>query len=208
MIDFILASASPRRRELLATLGLTFTISKPAIDETQHPGEPPLVYAERLSRAKAAAIYAQIVDRPNAAIIAADTIVIDSVFDPRYSEDPELRGDVLGKPADAAEAHAMLTRLRGRSHTVMTAVTLLHTVGGAIRWQRTAHAVTRVTLRDYTDAEIAAYIATGDPFDKAGGYAIQHVGFHPVARIDGSETNVIGLPIETLTALLVAAGLR
>lgn len=204
MTDFILASGSPRRRELLAALGLTFTVIKPDIDETQHPGEPPPVYVERLSRQKAEAVYAQIAHLPDAAIIAADTIVAAD-FNPA---DDNPAGAVLGKPADAADAHAMLTRLRGRPHTVMTAVTLLHTVGGAIRWQRTARAVTRVFMRDYTDAEIAAYIATGDPFDKAGGYAIQHVGFHPVDRIDGSETNVIGLPVETLTDLLIAAGLR
>ncbi|MBL8147687.1 MAG: Maf family protein, partial [Anaerolineae bacterium] len=121
------------------------------------------------------------------AILSADTTVI---FD----------GRILGKPADASEARAMLVALRDTAHTVCTALTLRST--GAPERSRTEHTITTVIMRPYTDAEIEAYIASGDPFDKAGGYAIQHVGFAPVARIEGSQSNVVGLPVETLRVML------
>jgi septum formation protein len=187
----ILASSSPRRRELLATLGVPFTIHKPDIDETQHPAEPPFDYVTRLSQAKAAAIAAQL--HAPVTVIAADTVVILAADTIGVTPD----GDILGKPTDAAEAFAMLQRLRNRAHLVCTAFTLQ---------QGTRHYTERVQtvvyMRDYSDAEIAAYIATGDPFDKAGSYAIQHAGFHPVARIEGSYTNVVGFPLAEIKAAL------
>lgn len=183
----VLASSSPRRRELLTSLGIVFTVIKPEIDETQHPGESPYDYVQRLSVEKAAAAAEQI--HAPAVILAADTIVIDE-------------GDILGKPADADEARRMLRRLRGRTHQVCTAITLYRR--DDLPQHVTRLTCTAVTMRAYTDAEIEAYIATGDPFDKAGGYAIQHAEFAPVAHIDGSESNVIGLPLETLRAMLEA----
>jgi septum formation protein len=191
---FILASGSPRRRELLASLGIAFEIVKPDIDETQHPGEPPYDYVYRLSREKAAAVAAQVA--APAWVLAADTVVIlaaDTIG--------VLEGEVLGKPGDADEARAMLRRLRGRDHVVCTALTLLR-LGDAPAEGDTRLTRTTVTMRDYSDSEIDAYIATDDPFDKAGSYAIQHEGFRPVARIDGSHTNVVGLPLETLREML------
>jgi len=191
-IRFILASGSPRRRELLTALGIPFTVVKSDIDETQRPDEDAIAYARRLSAEKAAAVHAQI--QPDTAplvVIAADTVVIDD----------EVDGTVLGKPADADEARAMLIRLRGRAHTVCTALTVLKQIAGRSD-SRTRETRTRVGMRAYSDAEIDAYIASGDPFDKAGGYAIQHPEFCPVDRIEGSYTNVVGLPVETLTAML------
>ncbi len=186
-IPFILASGSPRRRELLGSLGITFTIAKPDIDEAQHAGENPLDYVRRLSREKAEAVAAR--TTPPALILAADTTVI-------------LDDEILGKPADSAESRGMLLRLRNRDHTVCTALTLARLISGEAPEFQTAHACTTVWMRDYSDAEIEAYIATGDPFDKAGGYAIQHVEFAPVSRIEGSHSNVIGLPLETLREML------
>ena len=187
----VLASASPRRRELLASLGVAFDIVPANIDETPRPGEPPLAYAQRLSAEKAAAVARSAA--PPALIVAADTVVICD-------------GAILGKPADPNEARAMLRTLRGRAHTVCTALTLARLASGAPLSGVSRVTCTEVHMRAYSDAEIEAYIATGDPFDKAGGYAIQHAGFEPVARISGSYTNVVGLPLETLRALLDETG--
>ncbi len=186
-LPFILASSSPRRRELLASLGFTFTIHKPAINEDQHPGEAPHAYVQRLSAEKAEAVARQINDA--AVILAADTVVICA-------------GVILGKPEDAAQAREMLVTLRGRDHDVCTSITLRLPEAPP----STEITCTRVTMRDYSDAEIEAYIATGDPFDKAGGYAIQHPEFAPVAAIDGSYSNVVGLPLETLRSMLARLG--
>jgi septum formation protein len=187
----ILASSSPRRRELLAALGLTFALARPDIDETQHPGEAPSAYVLRLSREKAAAVAAR--TAPPALILAADTTVI-------------LDEAVLGKPADAAEARAMLLALRGRAHRVCTALTLAQLHAGQPAHFASAHECTTVIMRSYADDEIERYIASGDPFDKAGGYAIQHEGFRPAAQIDGSQSNVVGLPLELLRRMLAEAG--
>jgi MAF protein len=126
-------------------------------------------------------------------MLAADTVVV-------------LDGAILGKPADAAEAMAMLRRLRGRWHRVTTGVAVIapHAAGQLI--EHTAAATTRVLMRDYTDQEIAAYVASGDPLDKAGAYAIQNAQFRPVARIDGSYPNVVGLPVRTVLRLLERVG--
>lgn len=189
-MTFILASGSPRRRELLTSLGIEFTVIKTDLDETQQDGEAPLDYVRRLSREKANAALSMVDDKRDLTVLAADTIVI-------------LDGEILGKPADEAESRAMLYRLRNRPHTVCTALTLLRSDGQP---PMTEHTCTTVYMRDYSDDEIEAYIATGDPFDKAGGYAIQHEGFHPVARIEGSYSNVVGLPVETLQEMLKRLG--
>jgi septum formation protein len=183
----ILASASPRRRDLLAHLGLAFEVVEPEADECSPAGRP-----ERVAR-RLAVVKARIVckERPDATIIAADTIVAH-------------RGALLGKPHDADEARAMLEFLRGRTHRVITAVAVL--LPGHRR-PLVDHAVTSVTVRRYSDAEIAASIARGDPFDKAGAYAIQDERLAPVARYGGCYCNVVGLPLWTAARLLGRAGL-
>ncbi|MEO8397631.1 MAG: Maf family protein [Chloroflexota bacterium] len=196
-MQFVLASGSPRRRELLASLGINFVVIKSDIDETQHPGESPYAYVRRLSIEKAEAVVARL-SEPSL-VLAADTVVILAADTIGVTAE----GDVLGKPVDSDEAHVMLRRLRARDHIVCTALTLLQPDSHAISTELTR---TTVTLRDYSDAEIDAYIATGDPFDKAGGYAIQHEGFHPVDHIDGSYSNVVGLPLETLKSMLDQIG--
>jgi septum formation protein len=183
----VLASASPRRRELLRRLGLPFGLAVPAVDETPLPGEPPEQLAARLAFAKATATLAQ---HPTALVMAADTVV-------------SLEGRSLGKPANSREATAMLRALWAREHTVVTAVCVRRV--GAKPW--TGACRTRVWMRPYSDAEVAAYVATGDPLDKAGGYAIQHPTFQPVERLDGSYTDVVGLPLPLVCTLLRAAGL-
>jgi septum formation protein len=200
--SLILASGSPRRRELLASLGLNFAVVRPDVDESQHPGEAPLDYVRRLSQEKAADVAARLASP--AAVLAADTIVILAA-DTLGVDDA---GEILGKPLDADDARRILQRLRGRVHQVYTAVTLRVQPVDAHSPATSLTSLTRtdVTMRDYTDAEIEAYIATGDPFDKAGSYAIQHDGFHPVERIDGSYSNVVGLPLETVQAMLAEVG--
>ncbi len=200
MTEFILASSSPRRRELFGTLGIPYTVIKPDIDETQHTGENPLDYVERLSQEKAVQVVKHL-SQPSA-VLAADTVVILSAD----TMGVDGQGVILGKPVDAADARDMLKRLRGRVHQVCTAITLLSLIGDDVRTRITQITRTDVLMRDYTDVEIDAYIATGDPFDKAGSYAIQHPVFRPVARIDGCYTNVVGLPMCTLQTLL--AGIR
>ena len=186
----ILASGSPRRRELLALTGLTFEIATADIDETPHPGEPAAAYTIRLSQSKAEAVARSI--SGSALVLAADTTVAD--------------GDtILGKPADPAEARAMLVRLRGRTHQVYTALTIIDTDSGQ---RLTDAAVTDVPMRAYSDAEIEAYIASGDPFDKAGGYAIQNSGFRPVNLTEGCFANVVGLPLCHLLRTLRRFGIR
>jgi MAF protein len=204
--SFILASSSPRRRELLSSLGIDFIVVKPQVDETRHPGEPPLDYVARLSRDKAIDVAARL-DEP-AAVLAADTVVILGADTLGVDE----HGEILGKPVDADDARDMLRRLRGRTHQVCTALTLVQVSDVGTRYivslQTPITRITRtdVTMRDYSDAEIEAYIATGDPFDKAGSYAIQHPEFNPVATIEGSYTNVVGLPLETLRDMLAEIG--
>lgn len=190
-MGLILASSSPRRRELLSRLGLEFAIISPDIDESRQAGEDLISYVRRLSQEKARAV-ADAFAGSAALVIGADTIVIDEA------------GALLGKPADAAEANAMLRHLRGRKHEVVTAFTLLRskTDSRAI----TRHERTVVSMREYSDAEISAYVATGDPLDKAGAYAIQNRAFQPVARIEGSYSNVVGLPLGALRVALAESG--
>jgi septum formation protein len=182
----VLASASPRRRELLAGLGVPFDVAPAGIDEASDEPDP-VRLAEGLALRKARAVATT---RPDAVVAGSDTVVV-------------LDGRMLAKPADAAEARAMLEALRGRAHTVVTGVAAVHGAQAAA-----AHASTEVWMRDYSDAEIEAFIASGEPFDKAGGYAIQDPAFRPVARIEGCECSVIGLPLWTLRRVLRAAGLE
>lgn len=192
---FILASSSPRRREIISTMIADFEIIKPEIDETQHENEAPLDYVKRLSQEKAQAVAEQI--QGDATILAADTVVIlaaDTIG-------IEVNGEILGKPVDADDARAILRRLGNRPHQVCTAFTLKRG-----QYQVSEIVSTTVHMRDYSDAEIEAYIATGDPFDKAGSYAIQHEGFHPVREIEGSYTNVVGLPADEVRRELIRAG--
>ncbi len=171
----VLASNSPRRRQLLALAGWTFNISAADVDESQHPNESPSDYVLRLAEAKARAVAGD----SDQIVIAADTTVVDGM-------------DILGKPKDNAEAVAMLTRLRGHTHQVYTGVALLRLND---RLLLKDVCVTDVPLRDYSDKEILAYVQTGDPLDKAGAYAIQHPGFRPVADMSGCYANVMGLPM-------------
>jgi septum formation protein len=183
-VRVVLASQSPRRRELLTLIGVRHEVRPANIDETYFPGEVPRSHAERLAREKAEAIAA-----PDAVIIASDTIVV-------------VDGDVLGKPRDEAEAERMLRRLSGRSHVVITAV--------AARWQGRLLSATEevgVTFRALSDEDIRAYIATGEPMDKAGAYGIQGFGATIVERVDGDYFAVMGLPLNRLTRLLESLGL-
>ena len=182
-MTLILASASPRRRELLPALGLAFEVRPSAVDEASDEPDPAR-RASLLALRKARALASGRAERPTATVIGADTIVV-------------LDGRMLGKPRDDDEAAAMLTALRGRTHQVVTAVAVL--AGG----REALEAVTSaVTMREYEDDELARYIARGEPFDKAGGYAIQDPELAPAASIDGCMCAVIGLPLWTLRTLL------
>ncbi len=184
----LLASNSPRRRQLLALAGLDFEVRAAEIDESRLPAEPPGDYVLRLARGKAQA--AGQFARPGQLVLAADTTVAD--------------GDViLGKPAGPEEAFQMLAALRGRDHMVYTAVAVLDPASGRLMADLCG---TRVWMRPYSDREIAAYIASGDPFDKAGAYAIQNAAFHPVERIEGCYPCVVGLPLCRAIGLLRAFG--
>ncbi len=185
---FVLASASPRRRELLARLGLPFDVRPADIDEDAGLSRDPQIVARRLARTKAEAARLAELDMP---IIAADTVVA-------------YEGTLLGKPRDAGEARLMLQTLRGQTHEVVTAVALIPPGRRSILSRQP---LTRVTMRDYTDAEIEASIARGDPFDKAGAYAIQDDLFRPVERYDGCYCNVVGLPLWPLLEILRKAEL-
>lgn len=183
----ILASASPRRRELFALLGVPFSVRTAEVDETPRPGETPAHTVARLALSKASAV----AEPHDSLVVAADTLVV-------------LNGEVLGKPADAGEAIAMLRRLRGRAHQVLTGFVVLDTASNTTHMEVVT---TRVKMRTYSPAEIAAYIASGDPLDKAGAYAIQHPDFAPVAKLDGCPANVMGLPVCRLAQALRACGL-
>jgi septum formation protein len=192
-VRLILASASPRRRELLERLGLPFEVRPSGIEEPLAAGVPASTLATTLARAKAA----DIADRLRAAgeaalVLGADTLVV-------------LDGQPLGKPTSQGDARAMLRALRGRSHEVVTAV-VVRDAEPAGR-QLTEAVVSQVLMRDYTDDEIAAYVATGEPDDKAGAYAVQGRGRRLVSRVDGCYTNVVGLPLRTTARLLRAFGL-
>ena len=183
----ILASASPRRRDLLTLVGIAHEVWPADIDESVMPHETPAPHAERLARAKAHALAEA---HPHAVVIAADTIVV-------------VDGDILGKPRDDAHAAEMLRRLAGREHIVYTAIAVA-------RDARTESAVedVRVTFRVLTDEEIAEYIATREPMDKAGAYGIQGYGATIVERVDGDYFSVMGLGLRRLVELLSRVGVR
>lgn len=185
----ILASNSPRRRQLLALTGWKFDIRPVEIDERALPGEPPEDYVLRLAKQKAQA--ASLTALPDEVILTADTTVADGCR-------------ILGKPAAAAEAREMLRSLRGRPHTVFTAFGI--TSSPSCASPVTHLCATRVWMRDYTDAEIEKYIASGDPYDKAGAYAIQHLEFNPADRIEGCYACVVGLPVCHVVGALAPFG--
>ena len=171
--ELILASHSSRRRELLAIAGLTCTVRARPVEEIREPSEPPEEYALRLARSKAEAAW----QGRNEVVLGADTIV-------------ELEGEVLEKPADAADARAMLARLSGREHTVITGICLRHPRGAVA-----ASESTRVRFVPLEPAEIESYVASGEPLDKAGAYGIQGLASKFVDRVEGCYFNVMGLPL-------------
>ncbi len=187
--SLLLASNSPRRRQLLALGGWMFDADVSNVDETLLPGELPADYVRRLSEQKARAVLMRA--RAEHVIIGSDTAVI-------------IDGEVLGKPASADEARQMLIRLRGRTHQVYTGVAVLRASDGNY-W--TDVTITDVPMRAYSDAEIERYIATGDPMDKAGAYGIQNPDFQPVASMEGCYASVMGLPLCSLSMLLRQAGI-
>ncbi|MFW6115451.1 MAG: Maf family protein [Chloroflexota bacterium] len=192
--ELILASRSPRRRELLKLLGLPFVVTASDVPETPTADETATQLVTRLSRAKARDI--KLNGRRRALVIACDTIVA--------LEAGPSQMEILGKPRDSEEARVILRRLRGRSHVVYSAVTLRSPASGA-----TSDLVeTRLTMRQYSEDEIEAYVASGDPLDKAGAYAIQHPGFDPVDDIDGCYASVMGLPLCHLARRLRQRGVK
>jgi septum formation protein len=182
----VLASGSPRRRDMLVLLGLEFTVDPADVDETPRDSEVPVDYVTRIAHDKAAAVAAR---RPDALVLAADTTVA-------------LDGDVLGKPVDAADAARMLGRLAGREHAVHTAVALA--AGDRVELSVETTSVRFVAL---TGAQIEWYVSTGEPLDKAGAYAIQGAGGLFIAGIDGSVSNVVGLPLPVVERLVDRFGL-
>jgi len=182
----VLASASPRRRELLAYLGLPFEVVSAEVDEGDFAGDPARAVAEA-ARRKAHAVVETVSD-PTAIVVAADTVVV-------------YKSDVLGKPADAADARRMLRDLRDRWHQVITGLVVSC---GDDEW--TDVVIARVHMRPYADAEIETYIARGEPFDKAGSYALQDPAFDPTDAVEGCVMTVVGLPLCALYRFLVAAG--
>jgi septum formation protein len=185
-MQFILASASPRRAELLTAAGFDFAVVPAEIDETPCVGERAVDYALRLAREKAAAVAARVTSAP---ILGADTVVV-------------VEGEILGKPVDHADAERMLSRLSDAVHDVHTAVVL--------SWNASSVSelcTTRVHFRPMSQGEIAWYVSTGEPYGKAGSYAIQGRAARFIDRIEGSWSNVVGLPISTVHRMLREAGL-
>ena len=187
----VLASASPRRRDLLLRAEVAFEIVPADIPEPSRPGETPVEHARRLAGEKALAVARRMGPAPPRLVLGADTIVV-------------IDGDVLGKPTDEANAVELLSRLVGRMHEVVTAVAL--TTSDRLALTR-VEVVSRVHMRAAEEPELRAYAATGEPLDKAGAYAVQGEGRRFVERIEGSESNVIGLPLDETLALLRDAGL-
>lgn len=185
----ILSSGSPRRRQLLSLMGIPFVIKAGGVDESRLHGEPPTELVLRVSQAKAFTVSDV---RPDELVIAADTVVV-------------LDGEVLGKPSHAADARRMLNDLRARSHMVYSGVTVWHPasrrvvckLGESVVW-----------MREYDDDEISAYVASGDPMDKAGAYAIQHPDFAPASSVKGCWLNVMGMPLCQLGSALTEFGVR
>jgi len=175
--QIVLASNSPRRREILAWTELPFVTTSADVDETPLPGEDPAQYVLRLAHEKARACEREAIF--GGVILAADTTVADG-------------GVILGKPIDAVDAARILRQLRNRTHVVHTAIAVGVPSRGMVHYELCS---TEVKMRRYTDAEIDAYVQSGDPLDKAGAYAIQHAEFEPVQKISGCFANVMGLPL-------------
>ncbi|MGQ9511868.1 Maf family protein [Thermodesulfitimonas sp.] len=189
MRKLYLASTSPRRRALLASLGMEFVVLAVPVDETLPP-LPPGKAVEVVALRKAQAVAAKLEEA--ALVIGADTVVVH-------------RGRVLGKPRDATEACRMLRKLQGECHTVFTGVAVVAVPEGRAV---AAHAATRVCFAPLSDAEVAAYVATGEPLDKAGGYAAQGLGALFIRRLEGCYFNVVGLPLHLLGEMLKGFGVN
>ena len=186
--SLILASASPRRRELLQQAGLVFTIIPSNIPEEARVGESPAEYALRVAGEKAIDVAKRY---PGKWVLGADTIVV-------------IDEEILGKPHDEADGYRMLRLLSSRSHQVMTAFVVVNPNGQ----EHACQVVTSsVTFKSLADTQIQAYLATGEPFDKAGAYAVQGLGASLIERVEGSYTNVVGLPIDEVLTVLRTAGL-
>lgn len=206
MPSLLLASASPRRRELLALAGLPFDVRAAGIDETPQTGEGPVEYVRRVAKEKAQAVQSQISTRSVQSldheirdwtlrveiVVAADTEVV-------------IEGEILGKPRSADEATAMLVKLRGRTHEVISAIAVVDVRSGELREELCR---SEVPMRNYSDKELAEYVATGDPLDKAGAYAIQHNGFRPVENFSHCYASVMGLPLCHLVRALRQFGVE
>lgn len=187
-MELILASASPRRQELLRAAGIAFTVQPANVHEQANPGETPQSYAERLARDKAKAVWDTGSHRDNTFVLGADTIVV-------------VDEHILEKPADAGDAARMLRMISGRAHQVITSVCLV----GA-RFEDVRSEVTTVFVNGISDKEIADYVATGEPMDKAGAYAIQGLASRWIPRIEGDYSNVVGLPIALVYRMLKSHG--
>jgi len=188
-IPIILASRSPRRKDLLHQIGLTFTIDETDVDERVLPGEKAPAYAVRVAVDKAKAVSSW---RNTGIIIAADTVVV-------------LKSVILGKPSDIHDAERMLTMLSGRTHTVITGLAVLDAGSGTMQ---TGSATTKVRFLAVTQEQITSYLKTGEPLDKAGAYGIQGKGALLVDRIEGCYTNVVGLPLSLLGRMLSRFGIK
>ena len=184
----VLASGSPRRKELLDGLRLDFEVRAPDVDETRLPEEQPASYVERVARAKAGAVADE-----GLIVVAADTAVVHE-------------GKVMGKPGHPEEARSMLRRLQGDSHEVLTGLAVAW-LDGALRLESLVD-VSKVTMLPMTEEEIAWYVGTGEPLDKAGGYALQGMGGMYVTKVVGSPSTVVGLPIHLLGRLVAATGVE
>jgi septum formation protein len=185
---FVLASGSPRRRELLTQIGLTFDVETADIDETPQLAEDPLHYVRRLAEHKAAAVFARHANQSRLVVLGADTTVV-------------CEGQILGKPVDEADAARMLRLLSGKTHQVMTGVALVTATAREV-----AVELTSVEVSVLTESQIADYVATGEPMGKAGAYGIQGRAARFIPRIEGCYFNVVGLPLARVSAML--AGIR
>ncbi len=200
----VLASASPRRQELLHNAGISFAVQVADVDETPRPGEDARECAERLAREKALKVWRA---RPQDVVLGADTVVV-------------VDGTILGKPADGGDAARMLRMLSGRGHRVITGVCLVSPKSrgqaSGVRGHESKHSehlrtgseITLVTMSEISDKEILAYVATGEPMDKAGAYAIQGIASRWIPRIEGDYSNVVGLPVALVYRMLRESDLR
>jgi len=189
-MKLILASASPRRAEILIAAGIQFEVRASKIDESRLTGESPEAMVERLARAKAEAVARGDHSDGPRIILGADTVVV-------------VDGEILGKPGNAATARQMLLKLRGREHCVITGFALMRTPENQIRF---GHETTRVWFSSMTDAEVDGYVATDEPLDKAGAYAIQGIAGRYIPRIEGCYFNVVGLPLARVWQALTDLG--